>query len=245
MQRDGEESELYRRLMALKPDGLSRNAWAVKAGLNRSVFNDIRSRGRIKTDTLEKLLEAIGVSYAQYEQAGTAQPNSGTPAPVGIAAPKVRFGHFAATRDVPVVGTAHGGTMKFETESGSVEVEETLYEAGQIIDYVRRPPGIEARKDVFAVEFQGESMAPRYEPGDLGYVDPRRSPSIGDYVLVQLNEHHEEHTEVVAALVKRLVRRGADWIELEQFNPPATFRVEKARIHSVLRIIPMRELLGY
>ena len=63
----GEDSQVYRDLMRFKPEGLSPNAWAVKAGVNRTVWADMRRHGNPSRKTLEKLLVAAGSSLAEFE----------------------------------------------------------------------------------------------------------------------------------------------------------------------------------
>ena len=62
-----EESQLYRDLMRLKPQGWTANAWAVRAGVSRTVWTDMRRHGNPSRRTLEKLLTAAGSSLAEFE----------------------------------------------------------------------------------------------------------------------------------------------------------------------------------
>ena len=61
------DSQIYRDLMRMKPDELSPNAWAVKAGVSRTVWSDMRRHGNPSRRTLEKLLGAAGSSLAEFE----------------------------------------------------------------------------------------------------------------------------------------------------------------------------------
>src|SRR3954453_7165881 len=61
------ESQVYRDLIRLKPDDLSPNAWAVKAGVSRTVWTDMRRHGNPSRRTLEKLLDVAGSSVAEFE----------------------------------------------------------------------------------------------------------------------------------------------------------------------------------
>ena len=63
----GENSPIYDDLMRFKPDGLTPNAWAVKAGVSRTVWADMRRHGNPSRRTLEKLLTAAGSSLAEFE----------------------------------------------------------------------------------------------------------------------------------------------------------------------------------
>lgn len=89
-------------------------------------------------------------------------------------------------------------------------------------------------------------MSPRYEEGDPAYVDPKRQPRVGDYVVVQLREETEEGDERLrSALLKRLVRRTSTLVELCQLNPPMTFTVPAKDIYAIHRVIPWREIVFF
>src|SRR6185369_10608929 len=53
--------------MRMKPDELSPNAWAVKAGVSRTIWSDLRRHGNPSRRTLEKLLGAAGMTLAEFE----------------------------------------------------------------------------------------------------------------------------------------------------------------------------------
>lgn len=236
-----ETMPFYDRLMAVKPAGLTPNAWASLAKVNRNIFSDIRKRGRLRSDTLEKLLDAIGVSLAQFE-AGAAQPALPATDAATLAAPSMDFRPQHMPKDVPVLGAAMGHDQQFGGSGDPLIVEMTEIDLDDTVDFVRRPIGISGRKDVYALYISGISMEPRFAPGELVYVDSRREPSTGDDVIIQLKNGSGDR--IVCALVKRLVRRTASYVELEQFNPAGTFRLPVERIVKTHRIIPWVELLG-
>lgn len=132
--------------------------------------------------------------------------------------------------DVPVKGVAVGGANA------------DFYLNGEIVDYVRRPAGIRNARDVYAIYVTGESMFPKFDDGEIVYVNPARHPVVGDYVVVQL--HPEEDGGQIRAYIKRLKRRGPPAIVLEQFNPPKTITIEATRVLAMHRVIPWNELLG-
>lgn len=136
----------------------------------------------------------------------------------------------AMTKDVPVYGTAHGG------QGGDFEMN------GQLIDYARRPPGIEGSKTVFCVYVQGESMVPWRRPGDLVYLNPDRPARPGDYVVVELQG---KRGEPAPALLKQLVSITPKHLILAQHNPEKRdIKVERAVVKRVIRVIDWMELLG-
>jgi phage repressor protein C with HTH and peptisase S24 domain len=55
-----------------------------------------------------------------------------------------------------------------------------------VLDYLARPPSLADDPDAYAVEIVGESMAPRFEPGERAFVSPKARVGIGDDVIVQL-----------------------------------------------------------
>lgn len=147
-------------------------------------------------------------------------------------------------QDLPVYGTALGHSLHFDG-NGALEVEQTILEPTETIRHVQRPPALVGVKTAYCLYIQGDSMAPRHEPGDLVVVDPRKAPSPGDDVIVQLRgENGGEGAEVVCALIKRLVRRSASYVELEQFNPAHRFRIETEKVAAIHRLVRMVDLLG-
>lgn len=239
---------LYERLMSVKPDGLSPNAWAAKAGVSRNFFNDVRRRGNANHDNLEKVLEAIGVSWAQFD---AGEPAGGVDTLVrsevkgtGMQAHDVERAWRGPQpqKPVPLLGTAFGG----EWSDG---VEMTELHLTDVLDYVGRPQAVVGDAGAYAVEIVGDSMEPRYEPGERVIVSPRVPARPGDDVIVQLRapqngEAGEEAVpdpdhmnRVTLVLIKRLVKRTSQFVELQQFNPPETFQVPAKRIAAVHRVM--------
>ncbi len=241
-----ENPTLYEALMAIKPPGLTPNAWALKAELNRNVFNDIRKNGRAAHDTIQRLVDAAASSLAELETKlrGDMAPEAG--------AADIHENPFKAfrgslnerPRDVPVVGAPSCGEYVVRDEEGEHIVETIDLDLDEVIDYVRRPEPLQGRKDVYAIYPQGFSMVPRYEPGEVAYVDGKRPPANGDYVVVQLRRRQGDEERIVSALLKRLVRQTAEWVELEQFEPRLIFRIERARIAKMHRIFRLDELVA-
>lgn len=162
------------------------------------------------------LAEEPAVSSFEHDVRAPAQP---------VSAPAIA----QLPRNVRVLGTAAGG------DDGSFEL------SGQEIDFVRRPPGVAAARDVYAVYVVNDSMSPRFEAGDLVYVHPGRPPAVGDYVVVQLREsEHGAHR----ALIKRLVKRTAGILHLEQFNPPKRKEIPMRQVEAVHRILTPNDLFG-
>jgi hypothetical protein len=143
---------------------------------------------------------------------------------------------------IPLVGTGDCATIRFATQTGEMlEIERCSFDADHTVRLIARPPALRGARDLYAIYFHGESMMPRFEPGEVGIVDPTRPAAPGDYVLVQLNDGESDH--VTSVLVKRLVRSSARELVLEQFNPPVIFTVPRSRVARVHRILPQTDLL--
>jgi len=237
-------ASLFEALMALKPDELTPNGWAVKAGLNRNVFNDIRKNGRAAHNTIQKLLDAAGSSLAEFE--ALTRPDEDR-APSGSRVHENPFRAFREDRpkDVPVLGTPSCGEYVVRVEGEDRHIETIDIDLDETVDFVRRPPALDGRKDVYAIYPQGFSMVPKFEPGDVAYVDTRKPPMNGDYVVVQLRREDEDGERIVSALLKRLVRQTPEFVELQQFEPNLTFRIERRRVARIHRLYTLTELVAF
>ena len=239
---------MYDALMAVKPEGLSLNQWAKRAGINRSIFNGIRAHGNPTSGTLQKLLDAIGVDLTELYSRIPTDDNVLVRTEVkgaGMTAHDVtRAWHGSQPqKPLPLLGSAFGG----EWSDG---VEMTELHLADVLDYLSRPPSVEGDKDAYAVEIVGDSMAPRFEPGERAIVSSRAPVRVGDDVIVQLKNSRPirkpgEETvpdldfaeRVTMVLIKRLVRRTPKIVELRQFNPEQTFEVPADRIAAIHRVM--------
>lgn len=150
-------------LLAARFD-MTASALAKLAGLDPTSFNrskrigtDAEARPRWpSTESLSKVLEATGVSFAEF--AALAE------------------GGAAAARGVPLLGFAQAGDDGFFDDAG--------FPVGQGWDEIDFP-GL-AREGVYALEISGDSMAPVYREGDRIVVDPAGAePRRGDRVVVK------------------------------------------------------------
>jgi phage repressor protein C with HTH and peptisase S24 domain len=138
-------------------------------------------------------------------------------------------------KDVPVYGTIVGGS---HTSMADFELN------GQIVDYVRRPPRLAGRTDVFAAFCQGDSMLYWREPGQLVYFERAKPPKTNDYVLVELMPPPHDADGVRPALIKRLLGVTPTKIRLRQYNPPKDFEIDRSKVLQVVRALDWDELMG-
>jgi phage repressor protein C with HTH and peptisase S24 domain len=232
----GESSAMYDALMAVKPDGLSLNQWASRAGINRSIFNAIKAHGNPTSKTLDKLLSAIGVSRSDFEtgQSTVRTEVRGT----GMTPREVQ--EATAMRDakrLPILGTAYGTELD---ELDGVETTELML--SEVLDYIPRPASLVNDDQAYAVTVIGDSQSPRFEAGEIAVISPKAPINVGDDVLVQLRDtnHDDEGSQlagrVTLVLLKRLVKRTGSYIELRQFNPDKTFKVPIERVRRIHRV---------
>lgn len=234
-----EETFIDRMDRRLKEVGLTDRAASLTATGKPDTIRDIRRRGtRPRTDTVTALAEVLETTV-EYLLHGRQ---------TGAALADRRTGYEAADNDltiagprtIPVYGTALGAEMRFDEQDF---IESHIVEMTDVIDWVRRPPAMNGRADVYSVYISGSSMEPRYESGDPVIVDPKRPPRPGDDVIVQIADDSDPSI-VRAALIKRLVRRTTKALHLKQYNPAMEFDVPVNRVIAVHRVIPYRDIIG-
>ncbi|RVJ15541.1 helix-turn-helix transcriptional regulator [Sinorhizobium medicae] len=137
-----------------------------------------------------------------------------------VHAPNARVGAkvIGQGEKIPVFGQAVGGVDGEFIMNGNV-----LYE-------VMAPPILSDVSGAYAVSVSGDSMYPRYEDGEVCFVDPSRRVRKGDYVIAQIRL---EESGALLAYVKKFVRHNSSELVLEQFNPPKELRFEAHTVHSV------------
>ena len=229
------ESQIYRDLMRFRPEGLSPNAWAVKAGVSRTVWADMRRHGNPSRRTLEKLLDAAGSSLAEFEmlRLGPEPRRAAESTSTG----EIRDSRWTWTAaPLPLLPLVASGLAGEWGEAGS-RIELTEIRPGEVVERLPRPASLASDPGAFAVTIVGDSMWPRFRPGSRIAVSPRSPARIGDDVLTQLKPGAgAAHDGVERVLLKQLVRRSATAFELRQFNPDLTFAVDAVEVEAILRI---------
>jgi phage repressor protein C with HTH and peptisase S24 domain len=227
------DPQVYTALMRIKPGDLSRSGWATKAGIPRNIFNDIKRHGNPKRATLEKLLGAIGWSLDRFEaEAGLYPVQSevrGAGAVGFLEMSDLVFGDKPLA-PLPLYGAAIGGEMGDHEE----HFQMTELDLSEVLDYLRRPASLADDSDSYALTIVGDSMWPRFKPGERVGVSPKAEIHIGDDVIVQLRGNGDDRIRRV--LIKELVRRTATYIELKQYNPTSILRVERKQIAAMHKV---------
>lgn len=160
-------------------------------------------------EKLARLAEQLGVPPAHLEYGGPEIENEVDWARARPMPPM--------PRDLPVYGAARG----------SFGGEEVRVDAA--IGFAPRPPHLATVREAAAVAISGESMEPRYHPGEIAYIHPHLPARAGDYVMIEFRDH--------TAIVKRLVRIGPDYVEVAQLNPAGRRKLPRATIAGIYRIV--------
>jgi phage repressor protein C with HTH and peptisase S24 domain len=204
---------IRQRMKVLK---LSQRETARLAGIPESTLRNIFA-GKSESPrgvTLRRLAEALQTTErwlvaGEEEAAPETPPSPASPSEFRLAEDvPIDVLLRSLPKDVPVMGTVAGS----ELGKGAFQL------TNDIVDFVRRPYGLLGAKDIYALYVEGESMQPKFQPGDLVFVHPHRKARNGDYVVVQ--EPDSDRGEP-RGFIKRLVAVTAKLIRTEQFNPPA------------------------
>jgi hypothetical protein len=229
MTEDG--TELFEELMRFKPIDLSPNAWAVKAGVSRTIWNDLKRHGNPSRKTLEKLLFAAGSSLAEFEalRVGPAAIEEGGPA----SSLGERSGAFrdAELPPLPLVQCHAAG----EWGQAGLGVTSMSLERAMVLEWLPRPQSMANDPEAFAITVIDHGMWPRFRPGRRLAVSPLAKIDTLDDVLIIL-QGSAAPDPVAPVLLKELAGRSADALTLRQYTPDITFDLP---IGSILSVYPI------
>ena len=127
-------------------------------------------------------------------------------------------------RDLPVYAAAEGGPGEMVINTDPIEI-------------VPRPWYMKEVKDGFAILIVGESMIPAYEPGDMAIVNPRLPPMRNKHAVFVTGEHGGRNGGEFKATIKRLIKWDARQWQVEQYNEPKGFTLERRDWPEALRVV--------
>lgn len=113
--------------------------------------------------------------------------------------------HASSYKKIPVMGRVAGSPVG----DGHLII-------GDAVDRTDCPPWLEDAQDAYALFVVGESMIPRFYPGELIYVHPNRQPRRDDFVVAQIRQPGGGD---VFGYVKQFVRMDGKSLVLRQFYP--------------------------
>lgn len=213
----------------LKELGLTPRSASLEVSTNPDLFRNVLRFGddaNPKQKTLALMAEALQWSVEDLTQVAAPRPTEVSPANVPYP------DRISMTRDVPVFGTVAGS----ELGKGAFQM------TADVVEYVRRPPGLATVKDAYALYVEGESMSPKFEPGELVYVHPHRKVVSGDYVVVQ--EPDTDNGEL-RGFIKQYVRQTTKLLQTQQFNPASKIDFVIRPGLKWHRVMSLSDLMGF
>lgn len=226
-------TQLYEELMRFRPDGLSPNGWAVKAGVSRTIWQDLRRHGNPSRRTLEKLLAVAGSSLAEFEalRVGRHAPDfdEGHAGSVGDVGPGFRG---AALPPIPLIWCQSDG----EWSSSGSGIEMIGIDRTRVLEELPRPSSLATDPGAYALTVPDNAMWPRFRLGRRVAVSPAAPIEIGDDVLVLIASPTGSGNGT-RALLKELAGRSPNSLQLRQFTPDVTFEFPLQQDHSVHKVV--------
>jgi len=226
---------------------LTQQAMAERLGLSSAQISRWETgEDGIPSHRMKALCDAYGVGISEiFDGVGNDVSN---PAKIEGNAKVIHFEGASSDRmiqDVPILGTALGADRIVD----SLAIEQTFLYTDEVIGSAKRPVLLDGRADIYGIYVQGSSMDPAFEDGQLIFVEGKRQPRVGEYAIVYLrmnglDQEADDGHSSRTVLIKRLVKRSASFLELEQFNPRTTFTVDSKDVLKYHRVIPYTELLS-
>ena len=201
---------------------LARKASAFGESVSQQVVQHLTSGRNTNSKSLVPIAKALDVSveWLMTGEGGSFTVKGG---PANLRSAKASARDVRDQERVPVLGMAECGPDGWSLWNGD------------IIDTIARPMNLVGAPKAYAVYIVGDSMEPRYYSGELAHIHPGKPVTIGAFVLVQLRPDHDGDTP--KAVVKRLIKRSATKIVLEQYNPAKKFEIKTADIVSLHRVV--------
>ena len=206
---------------AREAKGMTQVALAAYFNISKSAVNQWESGKNIPDQRkIAALAEKLELDPALLVRL-SGQPPGGVDGPQAVMSP---IPNLPGRPDIPVWASAQAGS-----DGAMVLVNDP-------IDWIRRSERMQGVQKPFAFYVIGTSMSPAIEHGDQVVVNPSLLPAIGkDHVFLQTQEDG-----TMLALVKRLLRAGANAWKVRQFNPPKDFDLSKAKWGKALMITEKR-----
>ena len=209
--------------------GLTLEALASLTGTSAAQISKLeKGERRLTVDWMARLAPALGVEIQDLlpvpnPAAGPAPglPPIGTPFPGGEAALAPTPPAIGPRDLIPVRSAGRGGN------------EQEMYLQDGPIDYIRRPPSLAHVRDAYAIYMVGESMYPRFRPGQILHVNPFKPPQPGTGVVVTLKSG--------AVLIKEFVRQGAKTLSLRQYNPAEDLAYPQSEVEALHTVVGLEE----
>ena len=188
--------------------------------------------------TQEELAKAVGKTrnaVAQWES-GTAHPRPNTLEDIA--------GALKVSLEWLLLGDKNAGEYDSRQISGRPAIKlipvygqavagingEFAFDGKKLFE-VPCPPQLLNVENAYGVEVAGDTMSPRYEDGEIVYIDTLRRVKKGDYVVAQIMMREED--SFPTAFIKRFIRHNEKELVLTQLNPAKELVFPHQRVVSV------------
>lgn len=218
--------------------GLSQEQFGARVGQSQKTVSDWESGNVTQIRSWEKVADVLGIDHDAFlslmSEAVTMNPAAqrvsaavrqvmNARAHSGSGTIKVGESPNIGARDVPVRGRAVGG-------------EDGVYEFnGEVLGWEMRPPILAGVKEAYSVYVDGESMYPRYKPGETVWINPNLPASRGADVIVQL--YPNDPDDPPRGFIKEFVGWTPNHLRLHQWNPAQEITFPRAMVKSVHTIV--------
>ncbi len=175
---------------------MSPSAIARQAGLDPTTFNKSKrssSDGKARwpsTESLSKVLGALGVSFEDFAALTSKSQSGRLSIPMGA--------------NVPLIGLAQAAETGYFDSSG--------YPVGEGWDEVRIP-GL-SDDHVFALQVNGDTMAPILRDGDRVIISPNANIGLGDRVILKTRS-----SEIMAKEFEKMNSQSVSLLSLKPNTP--------------------------
>ena len=212
----------YRRQAGLTLEQLARLSGTTAAQISKLE----KGERRLTVDWMARLAPPLGIRMADLL-------SPAVPAPLNQELPSTALlpGGDAAFAGIPISGDPRDLIPVRSAGRGGIEQEMFLQDGP--IDYIRRPPSLAQVKDAYAIYVVGDSMQPRFRPGQLLHVNPFKPPQPGNGVVVTKTNG--------AVLIKEFVRQDGRGIHLRQYNPADTLSYPTEEVTAVHTVVGLQE----
>lgn len=204
-------TDLIERRKAL---GWNQAELAQRAGLNTGTVVNVEQGGNARTASIE----AVEAALTKAERGSVPSRHTDTSVLDEAESFDRDITRGYKKHDIPVVGDAEAST------NGIIAWNDEGIVKGQVEQWVSRAFG-EGDLKAYALRVRGDSMVPRYFPGEIIVCQPRIPAKDGDFACVQLNNGER--------LIKRVFRSTTGWV-LRSLNEAYPAReVTHEEVHAV------------
>lgn len=127
------------------------------------------------------------------------------------------------------------------TVAASLSGNSSFELSGETVDFVPRTPTLANALNVYALRVMGDSMIPRYYPGELIFVNPDKPVTPGDFVVIR---EPTSNNGQPMNFIKQFKSRTDDTIVAMQFNPYSEFTFTKKSRAEMHRVLSTNEVFG-